>query len=692
MEAAECGAACLAMVLASFGRWEALDAVRDSCGVSRDGTSAEDILEAARRRGLEANAYSREVEDLGSLPQPQILFWGFDHFVVLEAIGRDGFDINDPAHGRRRVDREEFDRRFTGVTMVFAPGPAFEPSGRARGALTHLLALLRGSGGMFAAIILTSTAMVALGMLVPGLTRIFVDDYLVQGFGDWLIPLLFALLVVGGLNTALSAFHARGVLVLQTKLNAVLSARFVWRLFRLPYEFFVRRSVVEISSRTQLAGQLAGTISGPLTQAAVNGLALAGYLGIMLCYSTILTGVVLVFALIELAILRLAARRLREQAILLQMVAGQAHAAAVQGAALLEQARATGSEAILFNRLVQAEARLIGAEQASGRTTRLIAALPFAGSRLTMLALLGAGALVVIRTDMTLGTLLGFLMLAELFSTALGSFTGISAAVSQSAAAVDRLDDALDRAVGVDRERMAGAALPTGRLELRRVAFSYANGGTVIDDASLEVAPGECVGVMGASGSGKSTLARLLVGLVAPTQGEIVFETRSANQLSWVPDCACIGFVDQAPFFPTGTLRAALTFWNDKAEAVEILRALADAEVAGVVERRPGGLDGPIGEGGGGFSSGERQRLAIARALVGKPRILVMDDATSALDEGNEARILENLRRRGLTLILLTNRASAVRHLDRAVVLREGRLAPVNIEQAYKVAQAPVSA
>lgn len=692
MEAAECGAACLAMVLASFGRWETLDAVRDTCGVSRDGTSVEDILEAARQRGLEANAYSLEIEELGNLPLPQILFWGFDHFVVLEAISRNGFEIIDPAHGRRHVDRAEFDRQFTGVTMAFRPGPAFEPSGRERGVLSRLLPLLRGSRGMLTAIILGSATMVALGALVPGLTRVYVDDYLVQGYGDWLLPLLAAIVVIGGLGTILNALHVHGVLLLQTKLNAVLSARFVWRLFRLPHEFFVRRSVVEVSSRTQLAGQVSGTISGPLTQAAVNGLAMAGYTAVMLCYSVTLTAVVIVSTLIDLAILRMVARRLQEQAVLLQMVTGQAHAAAVQSAALLEQARATGSETVLFDRMVQAQARLINAEQTSGRTTRLIAALPFASSRLRTLAVLGAGAVTVINTDMTLGTLLAFLMLAELFSAAWGPFIGLSPALSQSGAAIGRLGDALEAPAGADEDAPADAPAATGRIALRQVGFAYPNGGTVIADATLDIAPGECIGIMGGPGSGKSTLARLVAGLVTPTHGEIAFETQAADRLSWSPDSGGIGFVDQQPFFAGGPLRAALTLWDGKAETADIRRALTDAEVLSVVEARPGGLDGAIGEGGSGFSSGEQQRLALARALVGNPRILVLDDGTSALDEGNEARVIENLRRRGVTLILLTNRVSAVRHLDRAVALRDGRLVPVAIEEIYAAARVPVPA
>jgi ABC-type bacteriocin/lantibiotic exporter with double-glycine peptidase domain len=698
MEAAECGSVCLAMVLAAFGRWETLDAIRDSCAVSRDGTSAASIVEAAESRGLKAQAFSRDINDLAALPLPQILFWGFDHFVVLEAVRGDHFVIVDPAHGRRQVDRAEFGRRFTGITLVFEPGPEFRRTARPRGTLRRLVGMLAGSTDMFVAIIVASFTMVALGVLVPGLTRIFVDDYLVQGYGDWLIPLLLALLAVGILQSVLSALYLHGMLMLQTKVTAVASARFVWRLFQLPYDFFVRRSAVEVSSRAQLAGQVAGTVSGPLTQAAVNVLALIGYAAVMWLYSPELTAVVVVLAAIQLIVLRAVNRRIQEQAVHMQMAASKAHAATVQGAALLEQARATGTEDLLFERMMEAEAQFINVEQQSGRTTRLLSALPYAMSRMTTLAVLGVGAVMVIGTDatitgteMTLGTLLGFLMLSTLFSTALGALTGVGTAVGQSAGALSRLGDALDGGEAAVTESPA-LPEPTGRITLSNVSFAYSNGNPVFTDIDLTIDAGSSIGIMGASSGGKSTLARLLVGLVMPTGGQLRFEARQDGRTIWSPSVSGIAFVEQTPFLPGGSLRAALTSWNAAADAASVERALADAEIADVVAERPGRVDCVIGEGGGGFSGGERQRLAIARALVEDPRILVLDDATSALDEETEIRLLDNLRRRQITVVLMTNRTSAIQQLDRAVALHEGRLVALSQADMQRAAQMRLAA
>lgn len=681
MENSECGAACLAMILAAYGRWETLDTVRDRCGVSRDGVSAADIIEAAEYFGLTARAYRREIDELAALGFPQILFWGFDHFVVLEAMGRNHAIINDPAHGRRRLSLEAFSAHFTGITLSFAPGADFQRAPRPPGALRRMAGLVWGSGAMFFMIVVASLCMVAVGVLVPGITRVFIDDYLVQGYGDWLAPLLAGLVVVGLLNAALAALHTHGLMLLQTKLSAILSARFIWRLFHLPYEFFARRNAVEVASRPQYAAQVATTISGPVAQSLVNGLSLLGYVAVMLAFSVPLTMLVVVLAAFELAIVALVSRRLREEAAQLQMMSGQAHAVTVQGASLLEEAKVNGTEAMLFDRLVDAQVRLINVEQSTGRSAKLLATLPYASSRLTTLAVLGGGTYLVMVTTTTLGTVLGFLMLAGLFSGALSVLTGTGTAIGQAGSAMTRLGDALERDDSRDQGRDAQRqrnAWPTGRIALSGAGFAYTNAPPVFAGAELHIEPGQCVGITGGSGSGKSTMARIFAGVAPLTSGRLRHEVVCDGQKSWVDGAPAVGFVDQTPFMPSGTLRAALTLWGAGVDDGAILRALIDADIAHAVFNRPGGIDGRIGEGAGGFSGGERQRLAIARALLTGAQVLVLDDATSALDETTEARVLENLRRRGTTTILFTNRTSALSQFDRVALLRDGVLTPLH--------------
>lgn len=690
MESSECGAACLAMVLAAHGRWETLDAVRDQCGVSRDGTSAADLIAAAGHYGLEAAAYRRDIHELRASAFPQILFWGFDHFVVLESLGRRHAVINDPANGRRRLTLSAFSELFTGITLTFRPGADFVRTAKPAGTVRRLARLVKGSSGMFAAILVSSLCMMTIGVLVPGITRVFIDDYLVQGYGDWLAPLLAGLILIGVLNAALLAMHSQGLLLLQTKLSAVLSARLIWRLFHLPYEFFARRSAVEVASRPQYAAQVATTISGPLALSLVNGLSLLGYIAVMLAFSVHLTVLVVAIAAVELVIVSIVSRRLREEAAQLQMMSGQAHAITVQGAALLEEAKVNGTEALLFNRLVDAQVRLVNVEQQTGRSTKLLASLPYARSRVTTLAILGGGTYLVMYTTTTLGTVLGFLMLAGLFSAALGVLTGTGSAMGQAGSAMGRLGDALERSDGHHREASPheqSAGRPTGRIVLSEVSFAYTNAPPVFEHVSLRLEARQCLGITGASGDGKSTLARLLAGVSQPTSGTLRHEVLIDSERAWVDGPAAVGFVDQTPFMPSGSLRNALTLWSGAVDDAAIVRALIDADIAHAVFNRPGGIDGTIGEGGIGFSGGERQRLAIARALLTGARVLVLDDATSALDEETEARVLESLRRRGLTIVLFTNRASALGHLDMVAAMHDRTLTVLPMEIAYRAAE-----
>lgn len=678
MEAAECGAACLAMVLAHFGRAESLDEVRDRCGVSRDGVSAADIVAAARTFGLKARAFTRDVPELAELPMPQILFWAFNHFVVLEGRRGRSFVINDPAAGRRTVGEGEFRRNFTGVTLAFEPDTTFQRKRRPAGLLRYLAAQLRHSREAVAYILCASLLLTLVGVLVPGFTRIFIDDYLVRGFGDWLIPLLIGMVMVAMLRMALAWLQTSGLLLLQTKITATMSAGFVWRVLRLPFRFFVHRSPAEVSGRVQLAGQIAGTIAGPLTTTAVNLITMVAYALIMLAYSPLLTAVAVGFTAANVLVLRTVARVVAERSQRLQMAAGHAHAVAVQGTALIEDHRATGTEDILFERMMAAEVGLLNAEQNVGRVQKVLSAAPLVSGRLLGIAIMGVGAVEVMQTDMTIGMLVAFLMLAEMFSAPMAALVGLGTAIQTSSSAMIRIEDITGHKLDANAAALApssGQALRlSGAIEARGLSFGYGRSQTVLDGVDLAVAPGSMVAVLGASGSGKTTLGRLLVGLLAPSAGELRFDGIDMRELPAATLAASIGYVDQSPYLASGRVRDSLTLWDAAVSQADLARAARIAVADEVILAKPGGYDGRLGEGGAGLSGGERQRLAIARALVQAPSILVLDEATSALDAATEAALLGNLREAGITTVIITHRASTLRHCDRAVVLDAGRI------------------
>lgn len=660
LERSECAAACLAMVLAHFGRHVPLGVLRQSCGSGRDGASLANIIEAARAEGLEADAFRREIQDLAALPLPQILFWNFDHFILLEAVTRRGFRVVDPAHGRRVLPLQEFSRGFTGITATFTPARDFKPHPAPPGAVRRFLGLLRGSAGGVATLAITAALLVTIGILVPGFTRLFIDEYLIGGHRNWLVPLLGAMALTGALSAAATALQMRLLLRLNAKVNAMLSVAFVRRLLHLPIDFITRRSAGDVSGRGQHAGQIAGIATGPLAMAGVNLIAVPAYLSALLVMDAPLTGVVVGISALQLLIQRATARAMREGAERQEMAVGQAHAAAIQGVAQLEQYRATGTEDLLFERLLHAQVIALNAEQAAGRVSRLLGILHFISGRMLTIAVLGVGAMQVIHTDMTLGVLAAFTMLAELLGAALSGLAGVGMAMGAASGALMRMDDVLDQRPEPTPLQRPGRL---GVLRLSGVVFAYAEDSPLLlDGLELEVAPGGMVGVTGASGAGKTTLGRIAAGLVPPLRGGEV----TAGQQP--------GYVDQTPFLPAGTLRAALTLWRPGLTDDALRRALADAAMLDVVEARPGGLEGHIAEGGADFSGGERQRLALARALTGDPDVLILDDTTGALDEVTEARVLEALRARGVTLLLLTSRPSALARMDRVLVLRGGRL------------------
>jgi len=685
MEVVECGAACLGMVLAHFGRWVPLEELRGSCNVSRNGVSAADLVAAAGMYGLTARAYACDIDDLRDQPLPQILFWNFDHFVVLEGWSGGSFHIADPAFGRRSLSAAEFGRHFTGIAITFERDASFIRSPRPPGAVRHLLGQARQSVGPLAFVALASVLLGGIAILIPSFTRIFVDEYLGQQLYDWLLPLLGAMVAVAVLRTVLAWLVTDTIQILTAKVTLELSAGFIWRLFHLPLSFFVRRSAGEISTRAQLAG-IAGAVTGPLLQAGVNLLYMVMFATAMALYNLPLAGLSVGLALLGLLALRWLERVLRDASVRLEMLGATAHATAIQGMALVEDYKATGTETLLFERLMDAELRHVDAEQRIGRVKAFAAAFPHLFQGLMALLVLGVGSLLVVDGAMTIGTLIGFYMLSELFSGAVSGLFGFTAALQGTAGAIVRVRDTVDHPQDPVYDRLTPemplAVVPgEGGLERLRgavtvagVRFAYDNGPLVLADVDLALAPGEMVALIGPSGCGKTTLGQLLVGLTRPGGGEVRFDGRLLEDMPEAVFRGSIGYVDQLPYLFSGRIRDNLTLWDHTVEASLVSRSARDAAAETMILARPGSYEGRVGERGSGFSGGERPMLAIARALVHEPSFLVLDEATSALDAVSEEHVLTSLRRRVATCLLITHRMSAIRFCDRVVVMEEGRI------------------
>ena len=679
MEAAECGAAALAIVLAYHGAWISLEQLRIACGVSRDGSKASNIIRAARRYGLVARGYTVEPAALGQLQMPCIIHWNFKHFVVLEDVsGRHAY-INDPATGRRRVSMAELDRAFTGVVLTFERGEEFKKLGAKPNGMGLLLRELRRNKPAVALLVIASTALVIPNIIAAGFSKIFVDDILIQRMDSWLAPLLIGMALTATCRAVLVVVRQSVLLRLQAKLAVVMTSRFLWRLMMLPFEFFTQRHAGDVAGRVGSNEQIARLLSGGITMNALSLTSVLLFGAAMAVYDLTLTALCIAISLVNVLLLRLVATRRQELSYLLAVEQGKLLAATVGIVRTIETIKASGLEDDAFSKWAGLQANNLNAVQKLGASAIIIDMVPTLLSGLTVATILGLGGLRVIQGSLTLGSLVAFQSLAASFAEPFGNLVNYFGGLQTIKGALERLEDIykyplrsapLDKATRDDfPPKLAGS------VELRNISFGYSIlEPPLLDNLSLAIPAGSRVALVGVSGSGKSTLGRLICGLYQPWSGEIVFDRWALENIPSQEFANSVSYVDQDIFLFEGSARDNLTLWDSTAEESDLVAAVKDALIHHDLATRPGNYDCHVNEGGGNFSGGQRQRIEIARALVSNPSILVMDEATAALDPITEKAIDDNLRRRGCTCIIIAHRLSTVRDCDEIVVLERGRI------------------
>lgn len=683
MEATECGAACLAMILAAYRRWVPLEELRAACGVSRDGSKAGNLLRAARQHGLAAKGYRVELPQLARCRLPAILFWAFDHFVVLEGLNpRTGAAwINDPASGPRLVPADEFDRKFTGVVLTFEPGPGFSRSGAALSLVGGLLSRLGRSRWAVALQALISIGLVVPGLAAPILTQVFVDEILIPRLYDWSAPLLLGLLLTAITRGGLAALQRALTLRLEAKLSAVEAARLFWHLLSLPIEFFALRYVGDLASRVGSVERVASLLAAQTGASIAAAVTVAFYGVIMALYNPVLAAVALGAVAANALFLRMAWRRQDDAA--RRQVREMARLGGTSMAILasVETLKAAGREIDAFGRWAGVQAAYLNAEQTMARTAALLAVVPRALQQLTNIAILGVGGLAVMRGDLTIGGLVAFQALAAGLSVPVGTLVNLAASAQAMTSELARIADVLRYKpanrpdIHLDPGAPNHRQRPIGRLELRDVTFGYsALAPPLLDGVSLVLEPGARVAVVGGSGSGKSTLGRLAAGLYRPWSGEVLLDGAPIEHIPQAALASHVAHVDQSVFLFRGTVRDNLTLWDPSTDDAVLVRALADAGLLATVEARSGRLDSPVLEFGANFSGGQRQRMEIARALATDPALLILDEATAALDPLVEEEIEAAIRRRGCATLVIAHRLSTVRDADEIIVLDRGKI------------------
>ncbi len=681
MHASECGAACLGSVLGYFGRWVPLNELREKCEVSRDGSSAASIARAARHYGMECKGLSLRAETLEKLPLPLILFWQFSHFVVLEGISNQHYYLNDPATGRRTLTTEEFIKNYSGIALRFTPQDDFKQGGEWPSLFKQLKTLLAGTWNVLTGVVACGFMLTLMALAIPISLGLFVDEVLSQ-HGSWLG--VVASLIGGGLLVyMLSLLKHRFLQRLGVRIAVSGSERSLTKLLRLPVEFFEHRLVGDLTDRVGSIDRVAKNLTAELLVLVVDMALSAVFVVAMFVYDPILTLIVLLLGLTHILLAHFlnSLRRIRSQA--MRREQGLLVGVGMQMLSHADNLRMTGADDRFFARWSGQQSRELYARQRYAELSTINSAFPDLIATLRTMAILVFGGAMVLAGDMTLGALVGFYILAEMFLEPIGRFLGFADKRHALETDLQRLSDVTSAAIDpVFERRLAhsesiatfkGRLQLAGRIELRDVTFGYnTSRPPLIKNFNLTINPGQRVAIVGPSGSGKSTLTRLVSGISQPWSGEILFDGNPRNEIPEEVLRRSISMVNQEAVLFAASLRDNITLWNSAVPDKVIVSATRDACIHDEILLRTQGYATEVEEGGANFSGGQRQRIEIARALVGNPTILILDEATSSLDAATEEDVDDSLRRRGVTCLIVAHRLSTVRDCDEIIVLEEG--------------------
>nr|WP_089935058.1 NHLP family bacteriocin export ABC transporter peptidase/permease/ATPase subunit [Candidatus Entotheonella palauensis] len=680
MDAVECGAAALGIILEYYGCVVPLAELRHVCGVSRDGSTAANIVAAARLYGLSAKGFKKSLETVQDLRGPYIVFWNFNHFLVVEGFRKGRVYLNDPETGPRTVTFAEFDHAFTGVVLVLQPGPDFTPGGRRPSLFRALRKRLHGSGSALIYCLLAGLLLVVPGLALPMFTQLFIDHLLIQEQTAWLRPLLIGMLLTACGRGLLMRLQLRQLRRLKLKLATVMSSQFVWHLLHLPTRFYAQRYAGEIATRTALNDKVADTLSGRLAVTAIDVLMMLFYAGLMMQYDTVLTLIGLGFAAVNLIALQCLSRWRIDTNRRWRQELGKLNGVAIAGLQNIETLKASALESTFFARWAGHDAKAMREAQKLEVGHQTLSILPVLLSALTTMLVLVVGGLRVMDGHLSIGMLVALQSLMQSFMTPVTTLVDLGGTLQELRGDVERLDDVLQHPTAPPPNRSRQLVTQDtfrlqGAIEVKHLTFGYSRvGAPLIDDLSFSLAPGQRMALVGASGSGKSTVAKLLAGLYEPWDGDIRFDGTPRQQIPRQILIQSLAMVNQDSLLFAGTVRDNLTLWDATVSTRDLIRACKDADIHETIVTLADGYDRPLLEGAVNLSGGQRQRLEIARALMYDPSILILDEATNALDAATEQTILMHLKQRACTCIMVAHRLSTIRDCDEIIVLEHGKV------------------
>ena len=682
LEALECGAASLAMVMAYYGKWVPLEQVREDCGVSRDGSKASNVWTAAEHYGFDVEAYKTSPEKLregGTFPC--IIHWNMNHFVVLDGFRGNNVYLNDPARGTVKVPWEEFDESFTGVVLVPTPAEGFEPSGGRQSVLAFARKNLTGAGAATAFVIIATVIAYLFGIVNSVTSRIFMDRLLTGMNPDWLGPFTMALVALAALQLIVAWIQAIYSLRINGKMGVVGSTTYMWKVLHLPMRFFSQRYAGDIQSRASMNASVANTLIQTFAPVAINTVMMVFYLVLMVRQSLVLTAVglatIVINALVSRAVsarrVNIARARIRD--------ASKYDSLTVAGIEKIETIKASGAELGFFRKWAGYQASLNAHDVRVARLNQYLGALPGLLTTLANSIVLILGVYLVMDGSFTLGAVMMFQGFLSSFMQPAMTMVGASQTMQEMRTQMEYIQDVMEYP---EDEGLAGTPAASdedfakleGAVELKDVTFGYSPlAEPLIKDFSLSVKPGGSVALVGASGCGKSTVSALVAGLYQPWSGEVLLDGRSRATYPHEVVTSSVSVVDQEITLFDDTIENNIKMFDPTIEDSRMVLAAQDAGIHEDIQKMPGGYQRKLKSGGTDLSGGQRQRIEIARVLAADPTIVILDEATSALDAPTEAHVMRCIRDRGITSIVVAHRLSTIRDCDEIIVLDHGRVA-----------------
>ena len=681
MEALECGAACLAMVLAYYEKWVPLEQVRIDCGVSRDGSNAGNILKAARNYGMEAVGYRLEPDEVKQTCSfPAIIHWNFNHFVVLCGFKGNKVIINDPGNGTQAIDMETFDRSFTGICLTFAPGESFQPGGKKKSVLDFAKKRLQGTGTAVTFVVITTLIASLMGIINAGFTRMFVDRLLTHENPEWFMPFIIALSVITLIQFIVSYVQCIYSVKLNGKMAIIGSSTYMWKVLRMPIEFFSQRQAGDIQQRQQTNASIAEVLVNTFAPLVLNSIMMIFYLVVMLRYSPLLTLIGVSSIFINMFVARIVSNKRINITRVQSRDSGKLASSTVSGIEMIETIKAAGAENGYFEKWAGYQAGVNTQNVRYAKINQMLGVVPNIVSDITASAVLIVGVYLIMCGKFMPGMVMAFQSFLSSFTAPAKSLIESGQTIQEMRTNMERIEDVMEYpddpnyndappSDDVSYDKLSGA------LEMNHVTFGYSRlAPPLIHDFSISLKPGSRVAFVGFSGCGKSTLAKLISGLYNPWSGSITYDGRTISEIDRSVFTGSLAVVDQDIILFEDTIANNIKMWDNSIEDFEMILAARDAQIHEDIMKRDGGYNYKLIEGGRDFSGGQRQRIEIARVLAQDPTIIILDEATSALDAKTEYEVVNAIKERGITCIVVAHRLSTIRDCDEIVVLDHGNV------------------